>query len=75
MDVDVERRIVLASRAFEALHVRKAVCLDKNLRVETKMKICQACVLSVLLYGSECWISLCEETEVIPPQMNPRHHQ
>ena len=56
VDVEVERRISQASRAFGAL--RKPVFLDRNLRLETKRKIYQACVLSVLLYGSECWTML-----------------
>ena len=50
MDVDVERRIAQASKAFGAL--RKAVFLDKNLTLTTR-KVYQACVLSVLLYGSK----------------------
>ena len=56
MDVDVERRISQASKAFGAL--RKAVFLDKNLTMVTKRKVFNACVLSVLLYGSECWTPL-----------------
>ncbi len=55
MDADVDKRIAPASKAFGAL--RKAVFLNKNLRLETKRKY-QACVLSVLLYSSECWIPL-----------------
>ena len=56
MDVDVEKRIAQASRAFGAL--RKAVFMDRDLKLETKRKIYQACVLSVLMYGSECWVPL-----------------
>ena len=56
MDTDVERRISQASKAFGAL--RKAVFLDKNLTLTTKRKVFKACVLSVLLYGSECWTPL-----------------
>ena len=55
-DVNVERRISQASRAFGALS--KPVFLDRDLWLETKRKIYQACVLSVLLYGSECWTLL-----------------
>ena len=43
-----------ASRAFGAL--RKAVYLDKHLKLTTKRKIHNACVLSGLLYGAECWV-------------------
>ena len=56
IDADVNRRVAQASKAFGAL--RKAVFLDKNLRMATKRKIYNACVLSVLLYGAECWIPL-----------------
>lgn len=64
----MERRIVQASRAFGAL--RKAIFLDKNLTREIKRMIYQACVLSVLLYGSECWILLRKhlEAELISSQ-------
>ena len=54
--MDVERRIAQTSKAFGAL--RKAVFLDKNLTLTTKRKVYQACALSVLLYGSECWTPL-----------------
>ncbi len=48
--IDVEKSIAKASRDFGAL--RKAVFQDKNLTLVTKRKVYQACVLSVLLYGS-----------------------
>ena len=53
--MDVERRIAQASRAFGAL--RKSVLLNCNLKVITKHKVYQACMLSVLI-GSECWSPL-----------------
>ena len=56
VDTDVSRRIAQASRAFGAL--RQSVFIDKDLRVATKRKVNQACVLSVLLYGSKCWTPL-----------------
>ena len=56
MEVDMSRRIAQASKAFGAL--RRSVFMDKDLRVTTKCKVYQACVLSVLLYGSECWTPL-----------------
>ena len=56
IDADVNRRVAQASKAFGVL--RKAVFLDKNLRMATKRRIYNACVLSVLLYGAECWIHL-----------------
>ena len=56
VDADVETRNTKASRAFGAL--RKSVFIDKNLRLETKHRVYDACVLAVLLYGSECWTPL-----------------
>ena len=51
---DVERRIIKVSQAFGAL--KKPDFRDKNLTLNTKRKVYQACVLAVLLYGTECWI-------------------
>ena len=44
------------SLAFGA--VRKSVFLDRELNLAIKKIVYQACVLSVLLYGSECWTLL-----------------
>ena len=57
------KRIAQASRAFGALH--KAVFMDRDLKLETKHKIYQACVLSVLMYGSECWVLLRQHVQKI----------
>ena len=51
--LDIERQIAEASKAFGELS--KSVLLDRDLKVITKREVYQACVLSVLLYGSECW--------------------
>ena len=56
MTLYVEKRIAQASQAFGAL--RKPVLQDRDLNINTKHKVYQACVLSVLLYGSECWTPL-----------------
>ena len=56
MEIDVNRHITQASNAFGSL--KKPVFMDKDLQVATKRKMYQACVLSVLLYGSECWSPL-----------------
>ena len=56
MNPNVDRRVAQASHAFGAL--RKAIFLDKDLTLRTKRKVYQACVLSVLLYGAECWTLL-----------------
>ena len=53
MQPDIDKRIAQASRAFGAL--RQPVFSNRDLRVETKRKVYQACVLSTLLYGAECW--------------------
>ena len=53
---DVDRRIAQTSRAFAALH--RAVFGNRDLTVTTKRSVYQACVLSVPLYGSECWSPL-----------------
>ena len=56
LDVEVDRRIASASRAFGAL--RQSVFDDCHLSIKTKRCVYQACVLSTLLYGSECWTPL-----------------
>ena len=56
-------------RAFGAL--RKSVFLDKNLSLTTKQKIYSAYVLSVLLYGAECWIPLRKHEK----KLNTFHHR
>ena len=56
MTVEVDKRVAQASRAFGAL--RKAVFIDKHLKISTKRIIYNACVLSVLFYGAECWVLL-----------------
>ena len=56
IDVEVDRRIANASKAFGAL--RQSVFDDCHLSIKTKRCVYQACVLSTLLYGSECWTPL-----------------
>ena len=51
IDVEVEKKIASASKAFGAL--RQAVFKDAHLSVNTKRQVYKACVLSVLLYVSE----------------------
>ena len=52
---DVSRRIAEASKAFGAL---LPVLSDRSLSLVSKRKLYVACVLSILLYGSECWTPL-----------------
>ena len=49
---EIDRRIASAARAFGAL---RCIFDDQNLSLCTKRLIYSACVVSVLLYGSECW--------------------
>lgn len=56
IDAEIDKRIASASKAFGAL--RQPVFKDNNLSVTTKRRIYQACVMSVLLYGGECWVPL-----------------
>ena len=52
-DLDVGIRIDKASRAFGAL--RQSVFSNKDVRLEMKGRIYVALILTILLYGSECW--------------------
>ena len=49
---EIDRRIANASHAFGAL--RHVLC-DAGLTLKTKRLVYSACVISVLLYGAECW--------------------
>ena len=60
MDPDIDRRVPQASKAFGALH--RSVFSVKDLLVQTKRKIYQACVLSGQRYGSECWTLFSHQT-------------
>ncbi len=50
---DVKIRIAKAARAFGCL--QRAVFQNRKLSLETKRRVYQAAVLSVLLYGAESW--------------------
>ena len=50
---------------------RLHVFLDKHLKLTTKRKIYNACVLSVLLYGAECWVLLRKQEK----KLNTFHHR
>ena len=56
IDAEVDCRLANASKAFGAM--RRAVFKDCHLTVTTKRRVYEACVLSILLYGSECWTPL-----------------
>ena len=69
VDMDVDRRIAQASKAFGAL--RKSVFMDKNLTLTTKRRLYDACVVSVLLYGAEC----CTPLRKHEKKLNTFHHR
>ena len=69
LDREIDERIAKASRAFGSL--RKSVFLDNNIHKTTKAKIYQACVLSILLYGAECWVPLKKHIR----KLNSFHHR
>ena len=52
-DADVDRRIVSATAVFGAL--REVVFQNRRLSMEVKGRVYMTLVLSILLYGSECW--------------------
>ena len=52
IDAEVDRCITSASKSFGGL--RSAVFKDRHLNTTTKRIVYHACVLSVMLYGSEC---------------------
>ena len=57
---DIKRRIGLATGVMRSL--RKPLWRHSSISLETKLRVYQASLLSVLLYGSECWpisTSLC----------------
>ena len=66
---EVERRVASASKAFGAL--RQSVFMNSHLSVDTKRHVYRACVLSVLLYSSECWTPLSRQLK----KLNSFHHR
>ena len=66
--LEVGRRLASASRAFGAL---RCVFDDHNLSLKTKRMLYVACVVSILLYGAECWPTL-KRDEI---RLDSFHHQ
>ena len=54
IDIKVDKLLFNASKAFGAL--QKAIFTNANLSLTTKEQVYEACVLSELMYGGECWI-------------------
>ena len=69
IDTKVDKRIANVSKAFGALH--QAVFKGAHLSIYTKRKVYQACVLSALMYGGECWTPLRKHLK----KMNTFHHR
>ena len=67
MTVEVDKRVAQAS-TLGAL--RKAVFIDKHLKISTKRIIYNVCVMSVLFYGGECWVLLRKQEK----KLNTFHH-
>ena len=53
LDAEISSRIAKASTAFGKLE--KRVWSDRGITTNTKLSVYEACVLTVLLYGSETW--------------------
>ena len=69
IDEEIDRRIANVLKAFGTL--RQAVFRDHNFSTMTKRLIYKACVLSVLLYGAECWTPLQRQLKCL----NTFHHR
>ena len=69
IDAEVDKHLANALKAFGAL--QKAVFTNINLSLTTKRQVYQACVLSVLQYGGECWILLKKHLK----RLNAFHHR
>jgi len=59
---DIARRIGLASSAISSLN---NIWSTKHLSIETKVRVYQTLVLSILLYASETWTSLASDMKAI----------
>lgn len=55
LDHEINCRLGKASTTFGRL--TKRVFNNKHLTIKTKIKVYEACILSVLLYGSESWVT------------------
>ncbi|KAI8519654.1 hypothetical protein Bbelb_029110 [Branchiostoma belcheri] len=59
LDVEINTRIGKAASVMSKLN--KRVWENRNLTMNTKLKVYQACVLSTLLYGSETWTTYAKQ--------------
>ena len=69
LQLDINRHIGLATGVMRSL--RKPLWRHSSISLETKLRVYQASVLSVLLYGSECWpisTSLCSRLSAFDMQ-------
>ena len=65
---DIRRRLAQASSAFGSL---REVLDDDKLSIATRRQLYNACVHSVLLYGSKCWTPLSSDLR----HLDAFHHQ
>ena len=56
IDKEVDNRLAKASSAFDRLY--KRVWNNKNMKTQTKISVYWTVVLTILLYGSEAWVSI-----------------
>ncbi len=63
-DTEVSTRLLKAARAFNMLH--HAICHRKSVSIAGRLRILRACILLVLLYGSETWsLTIRQEQRII----------
>jgi len=67
--VEVDKRMASGSKAFRAL--RRAVFQESHLTLVTKRSVYRVGVLSVVLYGSACWVSLRRDVK----KLSSFHHK
>ncbi len=66
--LDICTRVATASKAFGAL--RQPVFKNVHLSIATKRHVFSACVLSLLLYSSECWVPLQQDVRRLSSYYN-----
>ena len=69
-DEDVNRRLSKARTPFGML---EPVWRSSQYSNITKIKLYQSCIVSVLLYGSECWKMT--QSQHLPYQKSPKGHE
>ena len=60
---DIKSRLNKARNSFRSM---KTVWKSSQYTVNTKIKLYKICILSVLLYGAECWKMIKQDTKSLP---------